>query len=382
MPSGITPNTGSFFFGRAGQAREGTLGGGPGGFAGGGNAPNLIPPSDKATTLFVGGLGRDLSDRELQNSLTGAVTVRRPPGKSFAFVEFASHQAAKLVVEASVRRGVVLGGRTISIGWGKEKEKEKTEDSSSHYGAGSGSHNHGVSSSSLGDSGIFSNNNHGDSGFVVPVHLQPPSEDCKTLFIGSLALATTREKLLEALPHSVEVRRKPGKAFAFVEFETHEAAAEVVRVSQEQSYVVDERSIAIGWAKNFNHDLATSTSTSTSGGGDGGEDGGAGGEADSRPGGAGTNKRKFANLQPPDSEAKTLFVGGLAHTVTVKDLEAFFEDTAHVRLVEGKDFAFVEFTSPEAAQRTMERGSGKGVVLVLHGKHLSLGWAKVLLNCL
>ena len=37
-------------------------------------------------------------------------------GKSFAFVEFSTHAAAKSVVEASVRRGIMVQGRTISIG--------------------------------------------------------------------------------------------------------------------------------------------------------------------------------------------------------------------------------------------------------------------------
>ena len=37
-------------------------------------------------------------------------------GKSFAFVEFSTHAAAKSVVEASVRRGIMVQGRTISVG--------------------------------------------------------------------------------------------------------------------------------------------------------------------------------------------------------------------------------------------------------------------------
>jgi RNA recognition motif-containing protein len=52
-------------------------------------------------------------------------------GKSFAFVEFSTHAAAKAVVEASVRRGVVLQGRTISIGErereGRERERDRGE---------------------------------------------------------------------------------------------------------------------------------------------------------------------------------------------------------------------------------------------------------------
>jgi hypothetical protein len=39
-------------------------------------------------------------------------------------VEFSTHAAAKAVVEASVRRGVVLQGRTISIGE-REGERER-----------------------------------------------------------------------------------------------------------------------------------------------------------------------------------------------------------------------------------------------------------------
>jgi hypothetical protein len=41
-------------------------------------------------------------------------------------VEFSTHAAAKAVVEASVRRGVVLQGRTISIGErGRERRGER-----------------------------------------------------------------------------------------------------------------------------------------------------------------------------------------------------------------------------------------------------------------
>ena len=51
-------------------------------------------------------------------------------GKSFAFVEFSTHQFAKSVVEASVRRGISLKGRTISVGeWGGQT-MEHMEDSS------------------------------------------------------------------------------------------------------------------------------------------------------------------------------------------------------------------------------------------------------------
>ena len=50
-------------------------------------------------------------------------------GKSFAFVEFSTHQFAKSVVEASVRRGISLKGRTISVGEWRGQTMEHMEDS-------------------------------------------------------------------------------------------------------------------------------------------------------------------------------------------------------------------------------------------------------------
>ena len=50
-------------------------------------------------------------------------------GKSFAFVEFSTHQFAKSVVEASVRRGITLKGRTISVGEWRGQPMEPMEGS-------------------------------------------------------------------------------------------------------------------------------------------------------------------------------------------------------------------------------------------------------------
>jgi hypothetical protein len=54
------------------------------------------------------GLGRDLDDDELLSALKGAESVKRPEGKSFGFVEFSSHAAAKSIVEQSARRGMYI----------------------------------------------------------------------------------------------------------------------------------------------------------------------------------------------------------------------------------------------------------------------------------
>lgn len=79
--------------------------------------------------------------------------------------------------------------------------------------------------------------------------------------------------------------------------------------------------------------------------------------------------------EPPDLNAKTLFIGGLAAAVTVPELEAFFTDVQEIKRPTGRDYAFIEFNSPQAARRAME-DSGAGSTLVLQGNTLKLGWAK------
>ena len=56
------------------------------------------------------------------------------------------------------------------------------------------------------------------------------------------------------------------------------------------------------------------------------------------------------NLVAPSEDAKTLYISNLASTVVAKDLESLFTDVASVRRPNGRDFAFVEFTTHEAAK--------------------------------
>ncbi len=44
-------------------------------------------------------------------------------GRVLLFFEFSSHAAAKKVVEASARHGLVVRGRTLTVSWGKDREQ-------------------------------------------------------------------------------------------------------------------------------------------------------------------------------------------------------------------------------------------------------------------
>jgi len=54
-------------------------------------------------------------------------SVRKPEGKSYAFVEFAGHSAARSALEGSVRRGLSLRGRTVTVGWAKDGGMDRKE---------------------------------------------------------------------------------------------------------------------------------------------------------------------------------------------------------------------------------------------------------------
>ena len=51
--------------------------------------------------------------------LPKAVDVRKVLGKSYAFVEFDSFPSADFVCKQSVQTPYVLGGKNLTIGWGK-----------------------------------------------------------------------------------------------------------------------------------------------------------------------------------------------------------------------------------------------------------------------
>ena len=51
--------------------------------------------------------------------LPKAVDVRKVLGKSYAFVEFDSFLSADFVCKQSVHTPYVLGGKNLTIGWGK-----------------------------------------------------------------------------------------------------------------------------------------------------------------------------------------------------------------------------------------------------------------------
>lgn len=322
LPPGAPPAAGaagSFFFGNMGVPRGGSGGGGAG--------LNLVAPSDKACTLFIGGLLRTMQDSDLEGAFGGVKFVKRPPGKAFAFVEFVSHDAARSVVESSARRGTVVQGRTLTVGWAKEKESQPTSED-----------------------GAFGAN--------IERQLVPPSEDAKTLFIGGLGqfdanavadvpadVSPFQHALNQLLPGVVSVNKPTGKSYAFVDFESYDAAMAVVTksINEPRAMVLQGAPLVIGWAKGDVHTA---------------------------------DGKLRLMLEPPSSTSQVLFVGNLPADATEEAVSALFTGckVLTVKRPEGRDYAFVEFATPADAQKGMALSAS--TELSLSDCVLQVGWAK------
>jgi|MDSY01.1.fsa_nt_gb hypothetical protein len=204
-------------------------------------------------TLFVGGLGSGGVDSGvLQTSLAQAIPglanilkqVRVPPGKPYAFLEFADHQAAKEALYALDGMPIIIGSAgsvSLSVGWGKGKQHPQAQP-----GFPSGPRPPlppGPPPAQRGVGGL------GDRTTLLPsaaamreaeqASYALDETNC-TLFIGGIGTFASVETaegaadsalkvaLIAAVPAFRDVllgvRVPPGKTFGFAEFSSHSAA--------------------------------------------------------------------------------------------------------------------------------------------------------------
>jgi hypothetical protein len=176
-----------------------------GGGRGGGQQLSLQqqPPSADAKTLFVGGVS-NCKDRDFHTVFSGITSVKQPPGKNFAFVEFESHAAAQAVMTAAtLPMGVSVRGRPVSVGWAAGRQGQGQQPGHSS---------------------------------CVALQSAPLNETCRSLFVAGLppyveeggggeAEGGLQQHLLSLFAGAVQVHRLAGKSFAFVDFDSHAAAA-------------------------------------------------------------------------------------------------------------------------------------------------------------
>ena len=329
---------GRFFFGIGGYSSNGSK------TSGGGPPPiNLVPPHSSARTLFVGGLPNvPVSETELLGLFVGAQVVRRPEGKSFAFVEFSCFQDAKAVIDYCVSgKEIVLHGRALGVGWAAS-DSTKSSAGSSSRGADTGIYGNGRSESSF--SGL---------------NTVPTSDLGKVLYVTGLPFeAFPQRELVSLFAGAISCRRVEGKPFAFVDFDSFDNAQSIAALAAADSnaFVFKGNVLSIGWARGSGR--SGDASKRSGGTGDGGQ-GGVQGSLD--PPSASTCTLYVGDLPPvyPDeldyvTEEATVSQARVPEAALYKqsetDLIALFCNAVNVRRPVGQNFAFVEFATSEDAQ--------------------------------
>uniref|UniRef100_A0A672RVX7 Pre-mRNA-splicing factor RBM22 n=1 Tax=Sinocyclocheilus grahami TaxID=75366 RepID=A0A672RVX7_SINGR len=96
--------------------------------------PRLDIPEDKSiTTLYIGGLGEDVTDSELRNHFYqfGEIrTITIVQRQQCAFIQFATRQGAETAAEKSFNK-LIINGRRLNVKWGRSQAargKEREQD--------------------------------------------------------------------------------------------------------------------------------------------------------------------------------------------------------------------------------------------------------------
>ncbi|KAF6714856.1 Pre-mRNA-splicing factor RBM22 [Oryzias melastigma] len=89
--------------------------------------PRLDPPEDKSiTTLYIGGLGDNVTDGDLKGHFYqfGEIrTITVVQRQQCAFIQFATRQAAEMAAEKSFNK-LILNGRRLTVKWGSKRHKK------------------------------------------------------------------------------------------------------------------------------------------------------------------------------------------------------------------------------------------------------------------
>lgn len=89
--------------------------------------PTLEPPEDKSiTTLYIGGLGDILTEKQLRDHFYqyGEIrSVTMVPRQQCAFIQYTQRAAAELAAERTFNK-LILGGRRLIIKWGRSQGRQ------------------------------------------------------------------------------------------------------------------------------------------------------------------------------------------------------------------------------------------------------------------
>ncbi|XP_052471584.1 pre-mRNA-splicing factor RBM22 [Carassius gibelio] len=92
--------------------------------------PRLDPPEDKSiTTLYIGGLGENVTDSELRNNFYqyGEIrTITLVQKQQCAFIQFATRQGAELAAEKTFNK-LIINGCRLAVKWGRSHASKEMD---------------------------------------------------------------------------------------------------------------------------------------------------------------------------------------------------------------------------------------------------------------
>lgn len=95
--------------------------------------PKLDSPEDKSiTTLYIGNLGERITEKDLRDHFYQYGEIRSVslvPRQQCAFIQFTQRSSAELAAERTFNK-LILGGRRMTIKWGKSQGKQTASGSS------------------------------------------------------------------------------------------------------------------------------------------------------------------------------------------------------------------------------------------------------------
>ncbi|CAG5122213.1 unnamed protein product, partial [Candidula unifasciata] len=268
-------------------------------------------------TLFVGNLNKNTSEEDVSNFFTensiGVAAVRIPPNKNNAFVDL---EDANDLESALALNGSSLQKNTITVA----KAKARIQNNQSFSSPGDGF-------------------NKGED-----------DKDSRTLFVKNIPEDATVDSLSAIFDTASDVRLPSRDGAGFVEFadkQTCEAA-----MSEKQGADLNGSSIYldyVGAKSSFKR---------------GGQQGGRGNDRRGGRGGFGGDRQNNSNLR---GESKVLFVKNLSYDTDESSLRSVFDGAVSARIPtfpdsgKPKGFAFVDFSSAEAAADAFDSMNGQSI---------------------
>lgn len=197
--------------------------------------------------------------------------------------------------------------------------------------------------------------------------LVAPSANATTVYIGNVPNEASELEVRSVFPHATTIRKNEGKPFAFVSFSSFDIARSLVDTANAPTdapiYSIRGRTLAIGWAEHQGKPITNVKTTPSS----------IPATVIQPPPPA------PLQLEPSNTEAKTLFVRNLPKHVnwTDEELRDVCAGVVSVKRIIGRlhTFAFIEFSCHDDAKQFANKFIGCIHNCILHGNHLEFGWS-------